>query len=166
MTKNSKQRGFTIIEVALVLAVAALIFLVVFLAVPALQRNQRNDAIKRDIAFVVEQVSSFVSNQNALPAQGTTTDAVWFGTGAATTGFATYFGDGLSTNTTIVKTSGSAPPASWVAPGQGTIVIYNGYRCQAAPALPPQADSGGRRAAVVGSVEISAGSYEPYCQSV
>ena len=32
-------KGFTIIEVALVLAIAGLIFLVVFLALPALQRS-------------------------------------------------------------------------------------------------------------------------------
>ncbi|HPW47952.1 MAG TPA: prepilin-type N-terminal cleavage/methylation domain-containing protein, partial [Candidatus Saccharibacteria bacterium] len=33
------QKGFTIIEVLIVLAIAALILLIVFLAVPALQRN-------------------------------------------------------------------------------------------------------------------------------
>ena len=38
--KNKK--GFTIIEVVLVLAVAGLIFLMVFLALPALQRAQRD----------------------------------------------------------------------------------------------------------------------------
>ena len=64
MTKVSKQQGFTIIEVALVLAVAALIFLVVFLAVPALQRNQRDDARKRDVSNVVQAVVNAVANQN------------------------------------------------------------------------------------------------------
>ncbi len=56
------QKGFTIIEVALVLAVGALIFLVVFLAVPALQRNQQNDARKRDQSQVVEAITSYISN--------------------------------------------------------------------------------------------------------
>jgi prepilin-type N-terminal cleavage/methylation domain-containing protein len=65
MTKKNKQRGFTIIEVALVLAVAALIFLVVFLAVPALQRNQRDDARKRDVSNVVQAVVNSVANRNA-----------------------------------------------------------------------------------------------------
>ena len=59
---KKSQKGFTIIEVALVLAIGALIFLVVFLAVPALQRNQRNDARKRDISSVVEAVASYASN--------------------------------------------------------------------------------------------------------
>ncbi|MBS7346174.1 MAG: type II secretion system protein, partial [Candidatus Sacchiramonaceae bacterium] len=41
MNKHKKY-GFTIIEVVLVLAIAGLIFLVVFIALPALQRNQRD----------------------------------------------------------------------------------------------------------------------------
>jgi len=76
MTKDIKQRGFTIIEVALVLAVAALIFLVVFLAVPALQRNQRDDARKRDVSNVVQAVVNAVANVNAQLAPGTAYDSV------------------------------------------------------------------------------------------
>ena len=41
-----KERGFTIIEVVLVLAIAALIFLMVFVALPALQASQRDSARK------------------------------------------------------------------------------------------------------------------------
>ena len=51
MLQNLKKRnqGFTIIEVMIVLAIAGLIMLIVFLAVPALQRNQRNTARKQDV---------------------------------------------------------------------------------------------------------------------
>ena len=66
---NKNDRGFTIIEVMIVLAIAALILLVVFLAVPALQRSQRNSARKTDAsrmaAAVIEAVSSNASG--ALP---------------------------------------------------------------------------------------------------
>ena len=41
MIKSNQHSGFTIIEVVLVLAIAGMLFLVVFLAVPAMQRNQR-----------------------------------------------------------------------------------------------------------------------------
>lgn len=37
--QNLTKKGFTIIEVVLVLAIAGLIFLMVFLALPALQRS-------------------------------------------------------------------------------------------------------------------------------
>ena len=47
MTKQQiKDRGFTIIEVVLVLAIAALIFLMVFIALPALQASQRDTGVQ------------------------------------------------------------------------------------------------------------------------
>ena len=42
LRKKFQKTGFTLIEVVLVLAVAGLIFLMVFLALPALQRSQRD----------------------------------------------------------------------------------------------------------------------------
>lgn len=50
--KNLTKKGFTIIEVVLVLAIAGLIFLMVFLALPALQRSQRDTQRKQDVAMV------------------------------------------------------------------------------------------------------------------
>ena len=45
-----RKSGFTIIEVVLVLAIAGLIFLMVFIALPALQRSQRDTQREDDIA--------------------------------------------------------------------------------------------------------------------
>src|SRR4051794_30299639 len=61
--KKSNQ-GFTIIEVMIVLAIAGLILLIVFLAVPALQRNGRNTAIKNDAGNVSGAISEFKSNND------------------------------------------------------------------------------------------------------
>lgn len=47
-------KGFTIIEVVLVLAIAGLIFLMVFIALPALQRNQRDTQRKNDMAAFLD----------------------------------------------------------------------------------------------------------------
>ena len=58
--KNKK--GFTIIEVILVLAVAGLIFLMVFLALPALQRAQRDTQRKQDMAIVRAAINTYKSN--------------------------------------------------------------------------------------------------------
>lgn len=66
-TKNN-MKGFTIIEVVLVLAIAGLIFLMVFVALPALQRNQRDQARKNDVSTVAGAVTSFSSNnRGAFP---------------------------------------------------------------------------------------------------
>jgi len=67
--------GFTIIEIMIVLAIAALILLIVFLAVPALQRSQRNTSRKDDAGRIASAINDYVSNNNgALP--GATT-ALW-----------------------------------------------------------------------------------------
>lgn len=55
-------KGFTIIEVVLVLAIAGLIFLMVFIALPALQRSQRDQARKNDVSTVASAVTSYSSN--------------------------------------------------------------------------------------------------------
>ena len=44
MAPQHYKKGFTIIEVVLVLAIAGLIFLIVFITLPAMQRGQRDDA--------------------------------------------------------------------------------------------------------------------------
>ncbi len=59
---NSSKKGFTIIEVVLVLAIAGLIFLMVFVALPALNRSQRDQARKTDVSSIASAVTSFTSN--------------------------------------------------------------------------------------------------------
>ena len=61
-------KGFTIIEVTLVLAIAGLIFLMVFVALPALQRQQRDTRRRENVMSLITQVKKFQSNnRGALP---------------------------------------------------------------------------------------------------
>ena len=63
------ESGFTIIEVVLVLAIAGLIFLVVFLALPQLQRSQRDSARRSDVGRLIAGINSFTTNNNGdIPA--------------------------------------------------------------------------------------------------
>ena len=62
--KNNAKKGFTIIEVVLVLAIAGLIFLMVFVAFPALQRNQKDSQRRQDYAMLSSAVSSYMANNN------------------------------------------------------------------------------------------------------
>lgn len=63
MKLNKKSnKGFTIIEVLIVLSIAASIILIVFLAVPALQRNQRNAQRKSNIASIAGAINEYESN--------------------------------------------------------------------------------------------------------
>lgn len=68
----SERGGFTIIEVVLVLAIAGLIFLMVFIALPTLQRSQRDTQRRNDLARISTQLSQYQTNNNGrLPAAGT-----------------------------------------------------------------------------------------------
>ena len=66
------KNGFTIIEIVLVLAIAGLIFLMVFLALPALQRSQRNQLYKNNLSLVVGALQNYRSNNGGrrIPATG------------------------------------------------------------------------------------------------
>lgn len=68
MNTLNKKDGFTIIEVVLVLAIAGLIFLMVFIALPALQSGQRDNARKNDASIVASAVNSYTSgNRGNFP---------------------------------------------------------------------------------------------------
>ena len=65
MTKKDNKKGFTIIEVVLVLAIAGLIFAMVFIALPALQRSQRDQSRKNDTSTVAAAINNWNSaNRN------------------------------------------------------------------------------------------------------
>ena len=58
------KKGFTIIEVVLVLAIAGLIFLMVFVALPALQRSQRDSQRRQDYSNLQAAVISAAANHD------------------------------------------------------------------------------------------------------
>jgi prepilin-type N-terminal cleavage/methylation domain-containing protein len=65
---QKQQKGFTIIEVLIVLAIAGLILLIVFLAVPALQRNSRNTQRKSDVSALLGATNEYIANhQGQIP---------------------------------------------------------------------------------------------------
>ncbi len=67
-----REEGFTIIEVVLVLAIAGLIFLVVFLALPQLQRSRRDTQRRSDAGRILAALETYSSNHNgAYPTDGT-----------------------------------------------------------------------------------------------
>ena len=69
MNIQKQEKGFTIIEVVLVLAIAGLIFLMVFIALPALQRNQRDTQRKNDLGRASTALNSYQSNnRGGIPA--------------------------------------------------------------------------------------------------
>lgn len=128
---NSKQtnKGFTIIEVVLVLAIAGLIFLMVFVALPALQAGQRDTARKNDASTILSAVNTYAAgNRGAFP-----TSAQLTGTTAATghTGFytPTQFVKDVSSNTEAVRVQAAASTAASVKIGE--VIVTQKTTCGA-----------------------------------
>ena len=65
---KQRENGFTIIEVVLVLAIAGLIFLAVFIALPQLQRSQRDSTRKSDVGRLIAGINQYTANEgNGIP---------------------------------------------------------------------------------------------------
>ncbi len=119
--------GFTIIEIMIVLTVAGLIILIVFLAVPQLQRNQRNARRKDVVSRIRTEVENYSSNNNgALPTADAT--ATGFNTGG---GFPTRYLANI--NYTDPKTNANMTLATWGSDAtvntQATVYYITGRTC-------------------------------------
>ena len=77
INRKFNNKGFTIVETLIVLAIAAVILIIVLLAVPALQRSSRNATVKNDASTIAGAVSDFESTNggsvpNGISSAGTT----------------------------------------------------------------------------------------------
>ncbi|MBR3052238.1 prepilin-type N-terminal cleavage/methylation domain-containing protein [Candidatus Saccharibacteria bacterium] len=111
-THNIKHKqGFTIIEVVLVLAIAGLIFLMVFVALPALQRSQRDTQRREDLARLATAVTQFQANNNGKVPTAMTTMPTSANFIASYLGGADAFKDpdGTAYNIEFKVLSGNAP---------------------------------------------------------
>lgn len=62
------KKGFTIIEVSLVIAIGGLIFLMVFIAVPGLRAAQRDTERRENVIHFIDQLKKYqTNNRGALP---------------------------------------------------------------------------------------------------
>lgn len=136
-TKNNRRAGFTIIEVVLVLAVAGLIFLVVFAAIPRLQASRRDNSRKSDLRLFMAELENFRSNTgDSRTTTGTYTAAVYdlkypfvWSTGASSTmGILDFCQEYMFIGL------GVAGDHNWKDPSSGT-----GYACRWSGAVPTAA---------------------------
>lgn len=151
MLKNIKKRneGFTIIEVLIVLAIAGLILLVVFLAVPALQRNSNNNQRKNDVAAIINAVTEWSNNNGGkLPSSNGTERADALAN--AKLGFYTESNVSWGSGTTVVN---NTTPE--------TVTVVTGAKCASNG---DDAVTAGRQIAVLYKVETGNGQGDFICQ--
>ena len=81
-----RKNGFTIIEVALVLAIAGLIFLMVFVALPPLRRSQRDSERREKMLSLLSEIKDYQSNNRGALPKGAPTDGTAITAGVNSTG--------------------------------------------------------------------------------
>lgn len=128
--QNRKQNGFTIIEVLIVLAIAGLIMLIVFLAVPALSRNSRNTSIKNDVQNVLGGISEFAgANSAKLPTSVTGTGKIDYTSTVPGSNATSINVQGTTKVTTITAAPASVP--------EGEIQVMLSNKCDGNSAVTP-----------------------------
>jgi len=112
----SNKRGFTIIEVVLVLAIAGLIFLMVFIALPNMQRSQRDTQRRNDYAALSAGLVQYMTNNNGkMPTAATGLDKLLNSQGQGPTG----------TNYTVSIVNATANGTATLTVQEGVIIVKN-----------------------------------------
>lgn len=155
--QQTKKEGFTIIEVLIVLAIAGLIMLVVFLAVPNLQRSQRNNAYRNEAVSLIGAFNEISGNNNGAVLTSADEAAV---TGAANLRNITTvrIGPYSATAITVGATTTGVDQVSLT-----KAVFRTGSRCAGAASGTATAGST-RQAALYYVVETSGGGTQIQCQ--
>ena len=98
------KKGFTIIEVSLVIAIGGLIFLMAFIALPGLRASQRDTDRREGVISLIDNVKKYQqNNRGALPTQpdpGGATTVMWNSdiSHATETSWAGFYRDYLGEN--------------------------------------------------------------------
>jgi type IV pilus assembly protein PilA len=158
MNTKLTNKGFTIIEVVLVLAIAGLIFLMVFVALPALQSGQRDTARKSDVSNVAAAVTSYANNnRGAFP----TTAQLQTQLGMAGSGSTATF-NGVSTNTTSISVRTATAGTAFTVP-DATIYVVKGMKCNTVNANGSVTLASGTTRQFVSVTRLEGGNSTGYC---
>jgi prepilin-type N-terminal cleavage/methylation domain-containing protein len=131
--RSSDSKGFTIVEVMIVLAIAGLILLIVFEAIPALTRGSRNNQRKQDATAILQTISQYqLNNSGNFPSSCGAGFASTCKTASNTSVLyyakLTYY-DATTNNVTIhAQTETSAAPLA-AASSTNSVDIYNYEKC-------------------------------------
>lgn len=109
---KTKKGGFTIVETSLVLAIAGLIFLMVFVALPALLRLQRDTQRRDDVTTMLSKLKKYQSNNRGALPSGTTDGIGWDESRVAVQGtwedfYASYLNDSDAEENQFIDPNGT-----------------------------------------------------------
>ena len=139
-----KAAGFTIIEVMIVLAIAGIIMAIVFLAIPAIQRSNRNTQRRSDATRLGGLVGEYGSNNGGkLPTDlvGSLNTPTWVSFAAA--------------NVTL----STAPATVPTTPTFDQMILITGWKCGATVGAVPAVGTTSRQFAIWYGVEPAGNTY-------
>ena len=129
-----REKGFTLIEIVLVLAIAGLLLLIVFLAVSGAQKARRDSQRKSDLSRLEAQVESYASN-TAGQYPSTLTGADW---GSAGTYTPSNFTDPLTGLNSLAGTGYTTGAVPGTTAGNIAYEINAGVACDTTTPLTPR----------------------------
>lgn len=119
---QTREKGFTLIEIVLVLALAALIIAMVFLALSGAQKSRRDTQRKQALSQIVSQLEQYASNNSGIypasvAAANTAMASYLYGTSFIDPLTGTIYGTSSSVTTSAnpVTFSATAAPPSGIA---------------------------------------------------
>jgi prepilin-type N-terminal cleavage/methylation domain-containing protein len=135
LIKQKRAAGFTIIEVMIVLAIAGLIMVIVFIAVPQLQRSERNTNRKSVVSRIKTEIDNYASNNAGAIPTADAAAATGFLSGG---GFYTRYISNNASNFNDPKTGSIMTFSKWTSDGAvgaagdaavGTVWYIDGRKC-------------------------------------
>lgn len=141
MSNRKNKQGFTIIEVMIVLAIAGVIMLVVFLAVPALQRNSRNTQRTSDVAHLTGLITEWQASHGGIALSKLNDSTSAAGPNLANENFSIFTKPAAGTNVTAYSSSPAATNTNL-----DTFFVYTNATCSGSTAVNA---GGGSRSFVV-----------------
>jgi len=177
--KKNNEKGFTIIEVMIVLAIAGLIILIVFLAVPALQRSSRNTSRRTDASRLSSAANNFVTNNNGqVPVTAANATAIINDAGTLAQ-YSSFTGAGAASGTTpttctatsltankVTICGGAAINFTALASGSDGIVIAVNAQCDSSTGPGAVAAASGRQMALVYTLETTGATDNLACLNI
>jgi prepilin-type N-terminal cleavage/methylation domain-containing protein len=146
---KKEQKGFTIVEVMIVLVIAGLILLIVFLAVPALQRNSRNTQYKNEASQIMAAANEFSNNNSGKVPVAADSAAI----------MALAKTPHITNLTIVTKSTGAQTPLL------DTAILDTGVKCGASGGATVTPTGGStRQLALIYAVENSTGAVVAQCQ--
>lgn len=172
--RGAASRGFTIIEIMFVLAIGGLILLLVFQALPALQRNSRNNQRKQDVAALLAIISHYeLNNSGNLPptCDGGTTPKCngVLGLAKIDQNLTFYTGDDIGIYPVTAQTAYNIDDSDYPSPAsKNWLQIHNYDRCQSPgnSSIAVTQGAGYNDVAAIFHIENGDGTYTLQCEQL